>query len=159
MRIKTILFVLFILAVLPGCSSEVPLYDYDRSSVFEVSDKLPENAKLPEQLPFKAFDVQVSNDMVGGGSVISFINEHNSVLRVMVSDYDFQSNNALSYESEPLKISDDWRGEYIVDAEGHSILWKEENLYYRLDYHSFSSEDDLSREQVLQVIRQFEPLP
>gem|GEM_PF-5383144 len=120
---------------------------------------MPEDAKLPKKLPFKAFDVQVSNDFAGGGSVISFINEQNSVLRVLISGYDFQSNNALSYESKPIKISDEWRGEYILNSEGHSIFWKEENLYYRFDYHSFSSEDDLTREQVLQVIRQFEPLP
>ena len=108
---------------------------------------------------FKTFDVQVSNDFAGGGSVISFINEHNSVLRVLISGYDFQSNNALSYESEPIKISDDWRGEYILDSEGHSSFGKKKIFTTDLITTRFPVKMILPREQVLQVIRQFEPLP
>ncbi|ASF41353.1 hypothetical protein CEH05_20150 [Halobacillus halophilus] len=158
MRIKTILFVLLILALLPGCTSEVRLYDYDRSLVVEKSDKLPEDALLPKQLPFKVTDIQVSNEMAAGQiTAISFQNKHNSVVSLLISEVGW--NPGVSYESEPIKISDEWMGEYILEDDGHTILWKDENLSYRFNYVSFSNEDDLSREQVLQVIRQFEPLP
>ncbi|MFZ0369919.1 MAG: hypothetical protein WAM07_10045 [Halobacillus sp.] len=65
----------------------------------------------------------------------------------------------MLFNEVDVQVSNEMAGEYVLEDNGHTILWKGEKISYRFNYVSFSSKDALSREQVLQAVRQFEPLP
>ena len=152
----------FLLLAIPlmllGCSSgsDVTLHSFDNSVLKEQTKEQSFQPELPTKVPFKVTDAQFSPPPKQD-TVLTFDfysqGESNNHLSLMVVKGKIASTER---EFEEVEIGDE-KGGYAVNGAGAQILkWSKGDVDYALTYFAKQSDDQISKEQLIETAKSFE---
>lgn len=159
---KIVFMFLLLLLLLIGCSGGTSLTEFDHTKLKEEINDQAFQPKLPTKLPFEieeavftpppkeqqpsnilSFDFFGSGDEDGKGNHLSLI---------AVNGGKVESNK----EYEDVKIGD-LKGSYAVKDEEEMILnWSENDIHYRLTFYVQQSENEVTKEELIETAKAFE---
>ncbi len=137
--------------ILAGCSPQ-KMHTYDTSNVGEAVDSLSFDPQVPTEIPFEPSDIQVDTPEIGQGKMlaIQYTSEGNESFLFRAIN---ENENALDFTTEDIEISESQQGRYGKNGDLKTLRWENDEVNYEV-----FANDDMSKNQLLEIARNTEPL-